>query len=118
VTDGTSNSIMAAEKCLPLKRQGLDGGDNERWNNAGWDECVIRYHFPPMGDQDKRAIIVGQPGNAADNTWRRYFGSAHPSGLNAAMGDGSVRFVSFNVDGVVWMRACVIDDGEPSTDLN
>ena len=118
VTDGTSNSIIAAEKHLPLLRQGLDGGDNERWNNAGWDECVIRYHFPPMGDQDKRAIVIGQPGNANDNTWRRYFGSSHPGGLNAVMGDGAVKFTSFNVDAIAWMRACVIDDGEPSGQLN
>ncbi len=47
VIDGTSNSIMVSEKHLPASRHGADGGDNERWNNAGWDECVVRYHFPP-----------------------------------------------------------------------
>lgn len=119
VTDGTSNSIMAAEKHLPRTRHGTDGGDNERWNNAGWDECVIRYHFPPMSDQDKRAIVTGSVSNPNDgsNVWRRYFGSSHPGGLNAVFGDGSVRFISFTVDSVAWMRACVIDDGETSGDL-
>ena len=112
VTDGTSNSIMAAEKCLPPSRQGVDGGDNERWNNAGWDECVIRYHFPPKSDTDPSIIVVGQPGNAAANTWRRYFGSSHTGGLNAVFGDGSVRFVRFNVDPITFMRAVVIDDGQ------
>ncbi len=120
VTDGTSNSVMAAEKCLPLMRQGTDGGDNERWNNAGWDECVLRYHFPPQSDQDKRTIVSGSVSNPTDgsNVWRRYFGSSHPGGLNAVMGDGSVRFASFNVNSLVWMRACVIDDGEPSEPIN
>ncbi len=116
VTDGTSNSIMASEKCLPRSRQGLDGGDNERWNNAGWDECVVRWHFPPKSDFDKSIIIVGQPGQPTANTWRRYFGSSHPSGLNALYGDGAVRFSPFTVDAVSWMRQCVIDDGEIAND--
>jgi prepilin-type processing-associated H-X9-DG protein len=102
---------MAAEKCLPHKRFGVDGGDNERWNNAGWDECVLRWHFPPKSDFDPQIIVIGQPGNPTANTWRRYFGSSHGSGLNATYADGSVRFSPFSVDAVVWMRLCVIDDG-------
>lgn len=111
LSDGTSNVIMAAEKCLPPSRHGTDGGDNERWNNAGWDECVIRYHFPPKSDTDPTAIVVGQPGNPTANTWRRYFGSSHSGGLNAVFGDGSVRFVRFSVDPVTWMYVIVVDDG-------
>jgi prepilin-type N-terminal cleavage/methylation domain-containing protein/prepilin-type processing-associated H-X9-DG protein len=120
VTDGSSNSVMAAEKSLPLKVQSLDGGDNEKWNNAGWDEDVIRWHFPPMSDQDKRVHVTGTVSNpnGTDTVWRRYFGSSHPSGLNAAMGDGSVRFASFNIDAFVWMQACVADDGVPSIGLD
>ena len=49
-TDGTSNSIVAAEKCLPVTRFGADGGDNERWQNSGWDEDTIRWHFVPVPD--------------------------------------------------------------------
>ena len=108
-TDGLSNSLIAAEKALPPSRQGADGGDNERWNNAGWDECVIRYHFPPKSDTDPTNFPLNKDGT---NAWRRYFGSAHTGGLNAVMGDGSVRFVRFNVDPISWMRVCVIDDGQ------
>ncbi|AMV26835.1 hypothetical protein VT84_20715 [Gemmata sp. SH-PL17] len=108
-TDGLSNSLIAAEKALPPSRHGADGGDNERWNNAGWDECVIRYHFPPKHDTDPANIPLNPDGTTA---WRRYFGSAHTGGLNAVMGDGSVRFVRFNVDPISWMRVCVIDDGQ------
>lgn len=114
ITDGTSSSIMAAEKCLPHKRFGVDGGDNERWNNAGWDECVIRYHFPPKSDFDPFVKVSGSPANPNDgsNVWRRYFGSSHGSGLNATYADGSVRFSPFSVDPKVWMYLCVIDDGQ------
>lgn len=109
VVDGTSNSIMAAEKSIPQGKLNASGGDNEKWNNAGWDECVVRWHFPPMSDADKRIIRETSTGG---NVWPRYFGSAHVAGLNAAYGDGSVRFASFTVDATVWMRNCVIDDGE------
>ena len=121
VIDGTSNSIMCAEKCVPPSRQGADGGDNERWNNAGWDECVVRYHFPPKSDTDPsipKTGTVANPNDGTTNVWRRYFGSSHTGGLNAVMGDGSVKFISFNVDPLAFMRACVIDDGQVAPPLN
>ena len=117
VTDGTSNSIMAAEKALPFDRHGADGGDNERWNNAGWDECVLRWHFPPMSDFDKRNISWTDSVAQSGTVWRRFFGSAHPGGLNAVFGDGSVHFSSFNVDATVWMYSNVIDDGQASATI-
>ena len=128
ITDGTSNSIAAAEKALPAGRQGADGGDNERWQNSGWDEDNIRYHFPPKGDTDptnwkhcngpdaNASLWPGNNGCVPSNQpggtlWRRYFGSAHTGGLNAVFGDGSVRFLRFQIDPVTYMRLCGVDDG-------
>ncbi len=110
LSDGTSNTIAAAEKHLPPSRHGADGGDNERWNNSGWDEDNIRYHFPPLADTDPRAIVVNSTGGTV---WRRYFGSSHTGGLNAVLADGSVRFIRFNVDPIQFMWTCVADDGQP-----
>jgi prepilin-type N-terminal cleavage/methylation domain-containing protein len=107
--DGTSNSIVMAEKCLPEQVQGTDGGDNERWNNSGWDVDSIRYHFAP--EQDSKASAY-KPGTASSTAWRRNFGSSHPAGVNGVRGDGSVALYSFTVDALVWMRLCVIDDGQ------
>jgi prepilin-type N-terminal cleavage/methylation domain-containing protein/prepilin-type processing-associated H-X9-DG protein len=121
--DGTSNTIAAAEKAIPAQRYGLDGGDNERWNNNGWDEDCIRWHFRPSNDSD---LILTPPTfnywndpNSTVTAWRRNFGSAHPSGINAVFGDGSVRHIRYTVDPVLFMRVCVIDDGVPvnSTDF-
>jgi len=107
--DGLSNSIAFSEKSLPASRHGSDGGDNERWNNAGWDVDITRFHFPPIPDSEAPPF---RPGTASATTWRRMFGSSHASGLNAARGDGSVSFYSYNIDAEVWMYLCIIDDGE------
>lgn len=48
IPDGSSNTLLVAEKWLNPNRvataaaAGVDGGDNEVWCNAGWDECVVR----------------------------------------------------------------------------
>lgn len=115
VTDGTSNSIMVSEKAIPKGRYGADGGDNERWNNNGWDEDSIRWHFPPMSDSDPRNRAYVDMTASSGTVWRRYFGSAHTVGLNAAFGDGSVRFTAYTVDPMVWMQMNVIDDGSVVT---
>jgi len=123
--DGTSNTIAAAEKAIPAQRYGLDGGDNERWNNNGWDEDNIRWHFPPKHDQDRtnfmyRAVTgdwrqlappTNDPAFSGNNLWRRYFGSNHTGGLNAVFADGSVRFIRFDVNPLTFMAACGADDG-------
>ncbi|MBX9579819.1 MAG: DUF1559 domain-containing protein [Gemmataceae bacterium] len=119
ITDGTSNSIAASEKAIPATRIGTDGGDNERWNNSGWDEDNIRYHFPPLADLDPNNVPCrtwespfGSPRpGICETVWRRYFGSAHTGGLNAVMADGSVRFIRFGIDPVAFMAACGVDDG-------
>ncbi len=108
--DGMSNSIAYAEKCIPTERQGTDGGDNERWNNSGWDEDCIRWHFPPVANATVVAPYVATP--TGGSVWRRMFGSSHAGGLNATLGDGSVRLYSFNVDANLWRQLCIIDDGE------
>jgi prepilin-type N-terminal cleavage/methylation domain-containing protein len=107
VIDGLAHTIIVAEKCLPTSRHGLDGGDNERWNNAGWDEDNIRFHFPPQSDV--KALPTNSTGGVI---WRRMFGSSHPDGINAVFSDGSVRYISFNVDANAFRLAIVADDGE------
>ena len=113
VLDGLSNTVLAAEKHLPPNRHGSDGGDNERWNNAGWDECVIRYHFPPKSDTDPNIIVYPFPGTTNGNVWRRYFGSSHSGGLNAVFGDGSVHFLSEGIDMWTYQYLGCRFDGQP-----
>ena len=113
VTDGTVNTILIGEKHLKPTAyyNGNDGGDNQPMF-LGYDVDCIRfssfsnldpkYVFPPMQD-------------TVDNT--RYlfygFGSAHPSGANYAMVDGSVQSIGYDVDMDVFHRLCNRKDGEP-----
>jgi len=39
--------------------------------------------------------------------------SAHPGGVNSAMGDGSVRFINNYVDVQTWRALCSSRGGEP-----
>ncbi|MEO1618413.1 MAG: DUF1559 domain-containing protein [Planctomycetota bacterium] len=108
IRDGLSHSILFAEKALAWTEHGVDGGDNERWNNAGWDTDTIRWHFQPRSDAQTYAPDrdAGQRTN-----WSRYFGSSH-AGLHAVLVDGSVQFYDFSVDALIWRNLCVVDDGE------
>lgn len=123
ISDGTSNTVMVAEKWLHPNQHGKDGGDNEAWPNAGWDECVVRigggtytYTHPTSGatvtiprtpqfDQDA-------PNPASGSIWNQQFGSSHVGGMNAVMSDGSVRTVKYSVAPNVWAAACSRNGGE------
>lgn len=108
IRDGLTASILFSEKSLAWTEHGRDGGDNERWNNAGWDTDTLRWHFPPRSD----ASTYAPDRDAGQGTnWNRYFGSSHPAGLSAVLCDGSVQFYSFSIDAQLWMNLCVIDDG-------
>ncbi len=107
IKDGTSNTIMVGEKALNPLSYGSEGGDNERWNNAGWDEDVVRYGaaiynnveygLPPISDKDAPISVNGTWTGVVDKQgyswvqWHPFFGSSHPGGANFALADGSVR---------------------------
>jgi prepilin-type N-terminal cleavage/methylation domain-containing protein/prepilin-type processing-associated H-X9-DG protein len=91
ITRGTSNTYMIGEKYLDPNNyiNGSDAGDNETMH-TGFNNDVNRCSFDlPM--QDRR-------GSAGITEPYKRWGSAHPSGLNMAYCDGSVRLVSYTVD--------------------
>ncbi len=86
---GLSNILLASEKWVPADHYG--GGlwfDDATWAN-GWDADVIRETTVPPGSDSS-------PGE-----WRQ-FGSAHPGGMNAVFADGSVRWISYDVEFSLW----------------
>lgn len=135
ISDGTSNTLMVAEKWLHPKRHNADGGDNEAMFNAGWDECVVRigggtftYSYDPSGAPavdgtmqrtiprtprpDSEAPQVANSSGGTVTIWNQQFGSSHSGGVNVVMCDGSVRNVTFSVNAATWAAACSRNGGE------
>ena len=113
--DGTSSSILCAEKAIHPKGFSNEGGDNETWMNAGWDEDNIRWQFVPVPDTAgpwKCGGFSKPPTETGDAIWRRNFGGPHSGGINAVFGDGSVKFIKFTVNPGTFRKLTVIDDGE------
>jgi prepilin-type N-terminal cleavage/methylation domain-containing protein/prepilin-type processing-associated H-X9-DG protein len=122
ITDGSSNTIMVSEKwCTPSLYLRPSAQEDEGWL-CGWDEDIIHITAaPPKRDF---AFVVGDewgnPGNDVrcwgNSNWNQIsvcFGSAHPGGINALFGDGSVRNVSYDVNPIVFWRLGGRDDGVP-----
>jgi prepilin-type N-terminal cleavage/methylation domain-containing protein/prepilin-type processing-associated H-X9-DG protein len=109
VTDGTSNTIMLGEKQLASNKWGQTYDDNEAYVSPGWDSEIFRIgsnNHPPRHDREHTAYTAADPFSGS-----ALFGSAHSSGINVTMGDGSVRHIRYGVNLTAWTRACARNDG-------
>ena len=92
VRDGLSNTTMVTERAVsPLLGQPRRGTSAEfGWYISGnWGDTLITAFYPPNAPR-KLPKIAGSALVLAAS-------SLHPSGLNALLGDGSVRFVRDSV---------------------
>jgi prepilin-type N-terminal cleavage/methylation domain-containing protein len=107
VADGTSNTLMLSEKRLALSELGSNGVSNDGDGYcAGWDEdTLLSSLYTPERDT---SLLADRP----TPPWRPYAGSSHPSGLNVATADGSVRVVGYGVSPAAWRALCTRDGGE------
>ncbi len=106
VADGTSNTLMIGERHLPK--------DEPRYG-AFWACPVGAYTIGGLMPNSwvLRTIYVTD----CEREWPKFhctrgFGAYHPGGLNWALGDGSVRFTSENVDVYLLMDLASIDGRE------
>jgi type II secretory pathway pseudopilin PulG len=109
ISDGTSNTIMVGEKQCHSSVLGKSGGDNEVWNNSGWDQDHVRFaEALPQPDSQ-------HPTSASATFWSVRFGGSHPGVFSSVFCDGSVRAMSYNTDLINWQGLVLINDGSAVT---
>lgn len=95
ITDGTSKTLLVAEKYIysgpPFQYGGGGASDDRGWLD-GFDPDTMRSTCtPPLQDSQTNDVAIGH-----DQTY--LFGSAHSGGFNSMFADGSVRSISYDVD--------------------
>jgi prepilin-type N-terminal cleavage/methylation domain-containing protein/prepilin-type processing-associated H-X9-DG protein len=103
VIDGTSNTLLVAEKRLNRSNLGQPQSDDNLGYSAGWDEDTIR--------RSDRLPFPDYSGPTTANDLDR-FGSSHPGRFNAVLADGSVRSISYGIDKTVFGNLGNKNDGQ------
>ena len=122
ITDGTSKTLMVAEKYV--RNDSYEAGDLQHYSDDrgwydGWDADQMRMAcFAPISDGDPigwRADVsdyFGDTGSNFGGSFNVYhFGAAHTSGINAVFADGSVHGIGFDVDPVIFNNLAARNDG-------
>lgn len=106
ISDGTTQTYLVGEKYRNPDHYetGLDNSDDHPLTNA--DD----YDFHAWASNAGRPLAPLQDTPGSTERWR--FGSAHPGGWNVALCDGSVRFMSFDVEDLIHRRLANRADGE------
>ncbi len=129
--DGTSNTILFAEAYAQRPPQGGDAGSY--YACAGWDadfgplfafgsaDGTVNYANGMTNGGPAATGVVGPASkfiSVPAQVWlsaTSYKGitvALHTSGMNVALGDGSVRFLNIGMSGTTWWAACTPAGGE------
>lgn len=107
VSDGMSNTLVISEKLVRndfyqggrLPSGALNYSDDRGWSD-GWDPDTMRTTgAPPLSDSENMCFMPPlQPYCLGDGRELFFFGSAHPTGINAVYADGSVHQIRFGLE--------------------
>lgn len=113
VTDGASSTILVAEKWLYFTwyddRTTGPGAciDNEGWCE-GWDNDTIC-----TSGSGPNTCVLPQRDSMTGWACGYIFGSAHVTGINGVLCDGSAHFFSYSIAPDTWRHLCCRNDGQP-----
>jgi len=109
IQDGLSNTVAVVETTLDIKDGVTSTWGYTKWVGSGVDFAMTRgindwlccgWHTPPNANNASGSL----------GTWGAP-GSSHPGGMQVLMGDGSVRFISENIDDTTRTNLAYISDG-------
>ena len=110
ITDGTSNSAMLVEGTRNVKNGIGNTWGYSKWvgngNDVGAGEGINFWACCPWWATPDSDLSAGRTRN-----WGAP-GSNHTGGIQIALGDGSVRFVSENIDNATRLNIATIGDGQ------
>jgi hypothetical protein len=116
MTDGTSTSLLVAEKWLTFRSFRSNSpscNDDQGWVD-GWDNDTICFGRGQYATDAPRPPL--RFARTLSGTCGLYFGSIHEV-MNAAFCDGSVHRIRFNIDPIIWVRLTSVRDGDPVGDF-
>ncbi len=114
ITDGQSNTILVGEVTESQNRSSTNNGHGTFpvWaggnNDASWNNGV-HHDGNAVAFAHSNFFINRRTGNESDVS----FGSQHTGGAQFVFGDGAVKFLSENIDGVLYERLGARNDGQP-----
>ncbi len=111
ISDGTSNTVAVAETTLDVKNGVAPTWAYTKWVGGGVDFAYTRginfwpccsWLSPPFANTTRNSL----------GDWSAP-GSTHPGGMQVCLADGSVRFISENIDRNTRLNLAYIADGNP-----
>ena len=113
VRDGTSNTLLAAEKAFNQGRLGQWQPDDDGGYIEGWDFDTIRWgYFPPLPDWNDTSDLTRYGNNGTLVPLHGAFGSAHAGAFNSVFVDGSVHAINYSIALDVFKKLSSRNDGQ------
>lgn len=113
ITDGLSKTLLIGEKAS--QTSGATAGQQTFWgySYAGFNKSMMVPQSRMLLTDYKRCTDIG--GSGGDSPCKAGWGSFHSAGLQFCLCDGSVRFISENIDMNLLCDAVTIAGGESTS---
>lgn len=111
VLELTGATVSTPSACTTyLGTSTWSGRRGSRWLNGHYGDTLYNHYYGPNSS-------THDCGNGSHNYGLTSARSQHTGGVQAVLGDGSVRFVSENINVTTWRNLATCSGGETTTDL-